>query len=364
MSGQSKDQILEQIAGLKNEMQESIAAASSAEALQDLKVRFLGKKGTLTGILKGLASLSGEDRGAVGKTANELKLWYEGANEKKEGELRAARMASLATEEFIDLTPLPSGLVMGDSAARPGTLHPTTILQRELEQIFTKMGFAIADGPEVETDFYNFEALNFTDDHPAREMQDTFYTKDGTLLRTHTSSVQVRTLQKNGAPLRIVAPGRVYRYEEIDASHEHTFYQMEGMVIDKKVNVANLLYLMQTLLKEVFRRKVTVRLRPGYFPFVEPGFELDMQCEICKGKGCAVCKHSGWVEVLPCGLVHPNVIRLAGFDPNEWQGAAFGLGLTRLVMLRYGIEDIRLQMNPDIQFASQFTRGIQLQEAL
>jgi len=216
------------------------------------------------------------------------------------------------------------------------------------------------DGPQVETDFFNFEALNFTDDHPAREMQDTFYTKQAHLLRTHTSSVQVRGMKKLTPPLRMIAPGRVFRYEEIDASHEHTFYQMEGMIIDKKISVSHLLYLMKTLLKEIFSgigdndKEVTVRLRPGYFPFVEPGFELDMQCLLCKGKGCSVCKQSGWLEVLPCGLVHPNVIKAGGLDPNEWQGAAFGLGLNRLVMMSYGIEDIRYFQNANPAFLSQF----------
>ena len=253
------------------------------------------------------------------------------------------------------------------------------------------MGFSIVDGPQLEDDRHNFGALNFTDDHPARDMQDTFYTQAQAgathLLRTHTSSVQIRALEKLKPPLRIIAPGRVFRYEEVDASHEHTFYQMEGMIIDRQISVGNLLHLMQTLLTEVFGREVDVRLRPGYFPFVEPGFELDMKCLVCNGRGldaaqsptpsmtfgsqkdgihaaaspapsmalgCSVCKHSGWVEVLPCGLVHPNVLRNVGLDPLEWQGAAFGLGLNRLVMMQHGIEDIRHFMLGKLTFLRQF----------
>ena len=227
-------------------------------------------------------------------------------------------------------------------------------MQSELEDIFTSMGFSIQDGPQVETDYYNFGALNFTDDHPAREMQDTFYTTTRNLLRTHTSAVQVRSMLKMKAPMKIIVPGRVFRYEEIDASHEHTFYQMEGMIIDREVSISNLLYLMRTLLKEVFKNEVEVRLRPGYFPFVEPGFELDIQCIICGGGGCRVCKKSGWLEVLPCGLVHPNVIRAGGLDPSEWQGAAFGLGLNRLVMMRHSIEDIRHFQDSNPAFLKQF----------
>lgn len=348
--------ILQDLAALRLKMEESLFGAKTLETLESKRVEFLGKKGKLTAILKGLGALSPDERSLAGKKANELKSWYTSAEDTQKKQIKEARLASLHKDEFIDLSTPLSGFAANDLAAREGSVLPLSKLQSELEDIFTGMGFAIADGPEVETDYNNFGALNFDEDHPAREMQDTFYTKDGHLLRTHTSSVQVRALKKYGPPLRIVVPGRVYRYEEIDASHEHTFYQMEGMVIDKKVNVANLIFLMQTLLKEVFQRSVTVRLRPGYFPFVEPGFELDMQCALCEGKGCPVCKQSGWVEVLPCGLVHPNVIKSAGLDPNQWQGAAFGLGLTRLVMLRYKIEDIRLQLNPNIQFLSQFKK--------
>ncbi|HEX4595735.1 MAG TPA: phenylalanine--tRNA ligase subunit alpha, partial [Bryobacteraceae bacterium] len=249
--------------------------------------------------------------------------------------------------EWIDLT-LPS------PGPQPGSLHPVTQVQTELEDLFTSLGFAILDGPEVETEYHNFDALNIPATHPARDMQDTFWLTDGNLLRTHTSPVQVRGMERLGPPLRMIAPGRVFRNEEVDASHEHTFYQVEGMMVDRNVSVANMLYFMKTLLSAIFGREVTVRLRPGYFPFVEPGFELDIQCLICGGPGCPVCKQSGWVELMPCGLVHPNVLRMSGIDPDEWGGFAFGLGLTRLAMMRYGIDDIRLFEGGDLRFLRQF----------
>jgi phenylalanyl-tRNA synthetase alpha chain len=223
-----------------------------------------------------------------------------------------------------------------------------------LEELFVSLGFAVMDGPEVETEYYNFDALNIPADHPARDMQDTFWLNDGRLLRTHTSPVQIRALEKLGPPLRMIAPGRVFRNEEVDPSHEHTFYQLEGMMVDRDVSVAHLIYFMKTLLSAIFHRDVRVRLRPGFFPFVEPGFELDIQCLICGGAGCAVCKHSGWVELLPCGLVNPAVLRYGGIDPELWSGFAFGLGLTRLAMMRYGIDDIRLFASGDLRFLRQF----------
>jgi phenylalanyl-tRNA synthetase alpha chain len=237
---------------------------------------------------------------------------------------------------------------------KPGSLHPLTQIQQEIEDLFRSMGFAVLDGPEVEDEQHNFDALNIPPDHPARDMQDTFWLDGGNLLRTHTSPVQVRGMERLPLPLRMIAPGRVFRNESVDASHEHTFYQVEGMMIDRNVSVGNLIYFMQTLLTAVFRREVTVRLRPGFFPFVEPGFELDIRCLICGGSGCAVCKHSGWVELLPCGLINPNVLRMNHIDPDEWNGFAFGLGLTRLVMMRYGIDDIRLLQSGDLRFLNQF----------
>jgi phenylalanyl-tRNA synthetase alpha chain len=347
--------LIAEIKALEANAAAAIAGAADADALAQVSHDFTGKKGALTGVMKQLGSLTPEERGEVGKAANAFKNKLDELLSAKESELMQAKFASLAETEFLDLsvTPPEYAAVRG-SGAHSGHTHPITQTQRRLEEIFTSMGFSIVDGPQVEDDYHNFGALNFTDDHPARDMQDTFYTATGHLLRTHTSTVQIRALEGMKPPLRIIAPGRVFRYEEVDASHEHTFYQMEGMIIDRKVSVGNLLHLMQTLLTEVFGREVDVRLRPGYFPFVEPGFELDMKCLVCNGSGCSVCKHSGWVEVLPCGLVHPNVLRSAGLDPAEWQGAAFGLGLNRLVMMQHGIEDIRHFMAGKLDFLRQF----------
>jgi phenylalanyl-tRNA synthetase alpha chain len=235
-----------------------------------------------------------------------------------------------------------------------GSLNPVTIVQREIEKIFTGMGFSIVDGPEVEDDYHNFEALNIPKNHPARDMQDTYWLENGQLLRTHTSPCQGRAMLKYGAPLKIIAPGRCFRNESTDASHENTFFQLEGMMIDKNVSIANLIYVMRLLLSKVFNRDVKVRLRPGFFPFVEPGFELDLNCTICGGTGCPTCKHSGWVELLPCGMVHPNVLKAGGIDPEEYTGFAFGLGLTRLAMMKYGIGDIRVFNSGSTRAMKQF----------
>jgi phenylalanyl-tRNA synthetase alpha chain len=325
----------------------SLQDAPDAETLEAARVEFLGRKGALANLSKEMGKLAPAERAATGKLLNAIKSALESTYEaRKAGFERAALDARLAGEWF-DLTVPVTG-------PRPGKLHPLTLIQQELEEYFTSLGFAVMDGPEVETEWYNFDALNIPANHPARDMQDTFWLEAGYVLRTHTSPVQVRAMEKFGAPLRIIAPGRVFRNEEVDASHEHTFYQLEGMMIDREVSVAHMLYFMSGLLEAIFKRKVTVRLRPGYFPFVEPGFELDIQCLICGGPGCPVCKQSGWVELLPCGLVHPNVLRFGGINPEEWNGFAFGLGLTRLVMMRYGIDDIRLLAGGDLRFLNQF----------
>jgi phenylalanyl-tRNA synthetase alpha chain len=234
-------------------------------------------------------------------------------------------------------------------------LHPVTIVQREIEDIFLSMGFEVLDGPHIEDDWHNFEALNIPATHPARDMQDTFWFQDKKhLLRTHTSTIQVRGMKTRKPPFRFVGPGKVFRCERTDASHEMCFHQLEGMMVGEDVSVGNLIYFMKTLLSEIFKKDVEVRLRPGFFPFVEPGFELDIKCLICGGKGCSVCKHVGWVELLPCGMVHPNVLKAGGIDPDKYNGFAFGLGLDRLVMMRYGIDDIRLIHGADLRFNSQF----------
>jgi phenylalanyl-tRNA synthetase alpha chain len=321
--------------------------AAGADELEAARVEFLGRKGALATISKEMGRLTPEERAQVGRLLNGVKQNLETRYEaRKAGFARAALDARLAGE-WLDLT-LPA------PGPRPGRLHPLTQIMRELEDLFTSLGFAVVDGPEVETEWYNFDALNIPPTHPARDAQDTFWMADGHLLRTHTSPVQVRAMERFGAPLRIIAPGRVFRNEELDASHEHTFYQLEGMMVDRHVSVGHMLYFMKSLLAAIFGREVTVRLRPGFFPFVEPGFELDIQCLLCDGRGCAVCKQSGWVELLPCGLVHPNVLRAGGLDPEQWNGFAFGLGLTRLVMMRYGIDDIRHLAAGDLRFLRQF----------
>lgn len=326
----------------------AFASATSADQLEEARVHALGRKGTLAQISKDFGKLSPEDRSRLGKLLNSVKQDLESEYEAKKRRFQDAELAERLANEWIDVTLPPAGI-------HPGALHPITLIQNEIEDLFTSLGFSVLYGPEVETEEHNFDALNIPATHPARDMQDTFWLSNGHLLRTHTSPVQVRGMRTLGPPLRMIAPGRVFRNEEVDASHEHTFYQLEGMMVDRDVSVANLIYFMKTLLSGIFHRDVTVRLRPGYFPFVEPGFELDIRCLICNGEGCAVCKQSGWVELLPCGLVHPNVLRLSGIDPDEWGGFAFGLGLTRLAMMRYEIDDIRQLQGGDVRFLSQFS---------
>lgn len=339
---------LEAVLGeLKSSALARIAAAATLEELEAVRVEALGRKGILAGAGKDMAKVPAAERAAMGKLLNAVKSELESALEARKAAFEAAALAARLDAEWMDLT-LPA------PGVRPGALHPVTRVQRFLEDVFTSMGFAILSGPEAETEFNNFDALNIPPTHPARDMQDTFWLEGGNLLRTHTSPVQVRGMQRLGAPLRMIAPGRVFRNEEVDPSHEHTFYQLEGMMVDRDVSIAHMLFFMKTLLREIFGREATVRLRPGYFPFVEPGFELDIQCLLCGGPGCPVCKQSGWVELLPCGLVHPNVLRAGGIDPERWNGFAFGLGLTRLAMMRYAIDDIRLLNSGDLRFLNQF----------
>jgi len=339
--------LMEKLVKLENEAKESIEKAKTIEELRELTIRYLGRKSSLTEIMKSMKTIPEELRPQVGKKANEVKTKIENLINKKEEQIEENIFLNLKETEWVDITE------PGERFEK-GHLHPITIMRMEVEDIFTSMGFAIVSGPEIELDYYNFEALNIPQDHPARDMQDTIWTKDGSLLRTHTSCVQIRTMEKFRPPIRAIAPGRVFRYEETDASHEHTFYQVEGLMIDKNISVANLIAVMKTMLREVFGRDVKVRLRPGYFPFVEPGFELDINCLICGGEGCPVCKRSGWVELLPCGMVHPNVLKAGNIDPDEYSGFAFGMGLDRLVMMRYGIDDIRLFHSGDLRFLEQF----------
>ncbi len=340
--------LVQEIESIYNNAFKDISSVQSEEELDSKKNLYIGKKGALTQILKTMGSLTVEERKTLGKLANETQEKIENLVDSIRTKIKNETYDIKLKEEFFDgLRPVKSNRLRG-------TLHPLTQIQYEIESIFTSMGFSIMDGPEVETDFNNFEALNFKADHPARDTQDTFYTVDGNLLRTHTSAIQVRALRNLKPPFRIIAPGRVFRYEEVDASHETTFYQVEGMVVGKDISIAHLIYTMETLLSEIFKKKVVTRLRPGYFPFVEPGFELDIQCLVCGGKGCSVCKHSGWLELLPCGLVHPHVLELGGLDSKEWTGFAFGLGMDRLVMMRYGIHDIRYFHSGNLRFLQQF----------
>lgn len=341
----------EELEKIKEDALKQIESSENIEDLEAVRVKVLGRKGELTSILRSLGQLSHEERSNIGKRSNEIKAELEEAIEKKKSRLGGIAIENLIKTDWIDVTlNSAQSTVTKDN----GHIHPISQMQYDIEDIFTSMGFEILDGPEPELEYYNFEALNVPKHHPARDMQDTFWTEDGNLLRTHTSAIQIRGMEKMEPPFKIVAPGRVFRYESTDASHENTFYQIEGMMVDKDISVANLIFVMKELLREVFKQDVKVRLRPGYFPFVEPGFELDINCLICGGSGCSVCKQSGWVELLPCGLIHPNVLRFGNIDPEKWSGFAFGLGLNRLIMMRYGITDIRHFLSGDIRFLHQF----------
>ena len=324
----------------------------------NLKSQYLGKKGELSEILKGLKNLSFEQRKEMGPYANSLKDQIQKCIQEKIFSLESLEINKKLETERIDISFLEE---VKEKAVKHGGYHPRWLIQREIEDIFLSMGFEILDGPHIEDEFHNFEALNIPGDHPARDMQDTFWFESpqkgkagGHLLRTHTSTIQIRGMIKKTAPFKFIAPGTVFRCERTDASHEMVFNQLEGMMVDREVSVGHLIYFMKTLLKEIFKKEVEVRLRPGFFPFVEPGFELDIHCLICKGKGCSVCKQSGWVELLPCGMIHPNVLKAGHIDPEKWNGFAFGLGLDRLVMMKYGIDDIRHLNSGDLRFNGQF----------
>lgn len=338
--------MLEQIETLRKQLAAEVAQAVNELELEKLKVKYLGRKGELAKLRQALSDLAESERPKFGAIFNQVKEEVESALQSIKASLAGGSAAA------VDMT-LP-----GIKPVR-GHMHPVSQIQRELEELFRSMGFMVLDGPELESEFYNFESLNIPGWHPARDIQDTFYVKGGEpdnrwLLRTHTSAMQVRALKEYGAPLRVVVPGRVFRYEATDASHETTFWQMEGLVVDKDISISHLTATMQALLTGVFKQEVEVRLRPGYFPFVEPGFELDIRCLVCEGRGCSVCKQRGWVELLPCGLVHPKVLEYGGLDPKEYSGFAFGLGLSRLVMMRYKIDDIRLLLSGDTRFLEQF----------
>ncbi|MBU0660672.1 phenylalanine--tRNA ligase subunit alpha [Patescibacteria group bacterium] len=341
----------EQLERIKKEFVGALEEVKDALMLEELEQRFFSRKsGELTQAMKGLKDVSVEMKKELGQFANVVKQELSGMLDNKKEELENKSFEDLAKNEAIDVTqsPLPK--------KKKGAIHPMSIIHRELEELFRSMGFMVLDGPELESDYFNFEALNIPKDHPARDGHDTFFIKDHSdwVMRTQTSPVQVRGMLKYGAPLRAVVPGRVFRNEATDGSHDHTFFQMEGLIVDKGLSISHLIGVMKGLLEGILKKDVTIRLRPGFFPFVEPGFELDMVCLICNGKGCKACGNTGWVEIIPCGLVHPEVIKAGGLDPEEYTGFAFGLGSMRLVMQRYGIEDIRHFMKGDLRFLDQF----------
>lgn len=333
----------ESLLQMKESVERRINEANSIETVDQIRVEFLGKKGKITEILKGLKDLSVEERKEIGKLANDIKVDLENKVNQAIEYINDKRIEDELKKENFDIT-------FPGFEYKKGSLHPITIVQRRAEEIFKGMGFMIADGPEIEEDRFNFEMLNIPKDHPARDMQDTYYLNTGNVLRTQTSACQSRFMLNNKPPFRMIAPGRCFRNEAMDASHENTFFQLEGMMVEKDLSISNLVYIMKTLLTEILERDVEVRLRPGFFPFVEPGFELDINCQICGGKGCPTCKHSGWLELLPCGMVHPNVLKAGGIDPEEYKGFAFGVGLTRLAMMKYGIKDIRDLNSGDLRF--------------
>jgi phenylalanyl-tRNA synthetase alpha chain len=327
---------------------EKIAGAADRNALKDIERVFLGKKGVVAALLASIGSQPAEERKGFGQRANQLKQAIQDLISARADEIGHQTLAREREGQGFDPTLPPSAL-------ETGSLHPITQVTRELEDLFLSMGYSVLDGPEVELDHYNFEALNIPLDHPARDSHDTFFCDEAgaLVLRTHTSPVQVRAMETLKPPFRVIAPGKCFRQETTDASHDHTFYQMEGMVVDRNISVGHLIGAMKTLLRGVFGVDLDVRLRPGYFPFVEPGFELDARCPFCE-TGCSVCKRTRWIELLPCGLIHPNVLKAGGIDPEEWSGFAFGLGLSRLVMLRYGIDDVRHLLSGDLRFLGQF----------
>lgn len=331
---------------IKERIESQISEIQEMNDLDKFKSEILGKKGELTQILKNMKNYDENERRKVGKAVNDAKNNIEAKIEEKREIIKKIELSKrLEKIERVDFS-----LPVNDEL---GSLHPITVVQREIEEIFRTMGFTVEDGNEVETEYNNFEAVNVPKYHPARDMQDTYWLENGQLLKTQTSAAQNRIMKKYGAPLKAIFPGRCFRNESLDASHENTFFQLEGMMIDENISVANLIYFMKTTLSEIFKKDLKVRLRPGFFPFVEPGFELDVSCMYCNGKGCKVCKHGGWIELCPCGLIHPNVLEMGGIDPEKYSGFAFGLGLSRLAMMKYGINDLRYLNSGDLRVLKQ-----------
>lgn len=345
----------EKIMQLKEEFETQLSTTSTLEELDKIRVAYLGKKGSITALLKGMKDLSPEERKTFGAEVNELKELATQKIDEKTSELKEREIAQ-------EIQSMPQFDITTPVNLDRGSYHPITLVQRQCEAIFKSMGFTVEDYAEVVTDYECFESLNIPKHHPARDMQDTYYLENGQLLKSQTSAAQNAILKKygkalieNGTPIKAIFPGRCFRNEATDACHENTFFQMEGVMVDKDISISNLIFFMKTMLSEVFRKDIKVRLRPGFFPFVEPGFELDISCLICGGTGCASCKHSGWLELCPCGMIHPNVLREGGIDPEKYTGFAFGLGLTRLAMMKYGIKDIRDLNSGSLKALSQFT---------
>lgn len=336
---------------LKTQALLAIKAAKDKYQLEEFENKFLGRKnGEFTGLVKGLKSLGDEAKKQAGIIANEVKKAIEEEIKVRRQEFMAANWASAVQSEKVDVTqpvlPPPEF----------GHFHPITLVQRDLENLFSSMGFMVLDGPELESDYYNFTALNFSDDHPARDMQDTFYVKNNLkwLMRTHTSPMQVRGMQKYGAPIRAIIPGKCFRNEATDARHEHTLYQLEGYMVDENITFADMKGVLEAVAKHLYGPNTKVKLMPKYYPFVEPGVRGEVTCFLCKGLGCKVCKNSGWLEIFGAGMIHPNVLKYGGIDPKKYQGFAFGLGLSRLVMLKYQIDDVRLLESGNLKFLEQF----------
>ena len=337
----------EKLEALKQKALSDLEKVGDAAVLEQLRVAYLGKKSELAAILKGMASLSPEERPIIGQLGNTVRNAIEQAFEKAKTHVNELETQKKIQAEALDVT-LPA------SKIDIGNLHPLTKVQSQLEDIFLGMGFTIAEGPEVETDYYNFTALNTPEFHPARDVQDTFYITDKVLLRSQTSTVQVHAMENSKPPIRVISPGRVYRSDAVDATHSPMFHQCEGLVIDKGITMADLKGTLETFAKAMFGDKTEIRFRPHHFPFTEPSCEVDVSCFVCGGKGCSVCKGEGWIEILGAGMVHPNVLRMSGIDPDVYSGFAFGMGIERIVMTKYGINDMRLLYENDVRFLSQF----------
>lgn len=337
----------EKLLAIKETAFNEISASENSAALEEIRVKYLGKKGELTTILRGMGSLSPKERPIVGKLVNEAKSEVEEKLEEAVRKIREKEKNIKLSSEVIDISLPGKKNVIGKR-------HPLDLTLESMKEIFISMGFTVEDGPEVELDHYNFEALNIPKDHPARSEQDTFYINDNIVLRTQTSPIQIRTMENQEPPIKMISPGKVYRSDAVDATHSPIFYQMEGLVIDKGVTFADLKGTLELFSKKMFGDKVVTKFRPHHFPFTEPSAEMDATCFVCEGKGCRVCKGSGWIEILGCGMVHPNVLRNCGIDPEVYSGFAFGFGVDRMVMLKYGIDDIRALYESDMRFLNQF----------